>query len=167
MSEGYDQHNGSMRCAGTAPHIAARDRAAAAKPGSAPMQRDEARSAAMARIILKRVGIVPLLSVVAVVSVAATLMPNQAVRAQPVTIRATARAVILPSSVRVDAAGRVDVNNGGRSADAPRTANIRPTISERACDRPGATAPPPPRTDTAAAAGNATPRCRLIVADMP
>jgi hypothetical protein len=113
----------------------------------------------MARIILKRVGIAPLLALTLAVSLPAILGPAEPVQAQaatPARATATASATILPSSVRVER-GVVTVRHGGATqGDQP----VRPTYSERACDARG-------RGATEAGQSPPTTSCRMIIADMP
>ena len=123
----------------------------------APLASDR-QSSAMARLILKRAGIAPLLGLALALVMPAAPAPAGA---QPVTAPATARVIILPSSVQVRASGDIDVRGSGA-----RTAQPRPTLSERRCDAPqaGSAAPASTAPTSPAAASSCRP---LIVANMP
>ncbi|MCU0728936.1 MAG: hypothetical protein MUF41_02360 [Sphingopyxis sp.] len=122
----------------------------------APLASDR-QSSAMARLILKRAGIAPLLGLALALVMPAATAPADA---QPVTAPATARVIILPSSVQVRASGDIAVRGSGAQSPQPR-----PTVSERRCDP---ATPPAPVPETPAAPTQVAPACRpLIVANMP
>ena len=117
---------------------------------SAPPAPDEAtvrRDHAMARLILRRVGIAPLAGLLLMILITAT--PSMA-SAEPGQVRttalATARATILPSSARIEQ-GRIILTSATREASHP---TVQPTT--RACD-------PAPQPVPAT--------CRMIVYDLP
>ena len=119
----------------------------------------ERRTRAMARYILRRAGITPLLPVLAALVIAhmpgtayAQTAPAQGASSastSPFPVRAaalaTARAIILPSSARIEQ-GRLSLAQSG-TARAPQ-----PQRSSRRCD---------------AAISVTNPGCRMIVYDLP
>lgn len=126
-----------------------------------PPPAPDRQSSAMARLILKRAGIAPLLALAFALVMPAATAPAGA---QPVTAPATARVIILPSSVQVRASGDIDVRGSG----ARTTAQPRPTLSERRCDTSSAgSAAPASSAPTGPAAAHPSPCRPLIIADMP
>lgn len=118
------------------------------------------RPEAMARLILRRVGIAPLLGLLALL---APILEPPAARADAtiaVTHRATARVIILRQTVRLNH-GQISVENG-ENPPFPTASFLLSPPYERPCETSfiAATSPsisPPP---TAAS-------CRLITRDMP
>lgn len=108
-----------------------------------------ARPGAMARLILRRVGIAPLLSLFAAPLLA--LLPTDPVEAQQT--RAHARVVVLPHAVRVQQ-GQVSVSRPGDTQQLWRI--TLPPPQHRACT-----------AQDAAPAGQPEPACRLIITDLP
>lgn len=110
-----------------------------------------ARPAAMARLILRRVGITPLLSLLAAPLLG--LLPIETAEAQPTATPAQARVVILPQAVRLQQ-GMVGVSgpSDGQSAMLARLSQPQ----HRACS-----------AQDAAPTGHVAPNCRLIITDMP
>ena len=120
---------------------------------SVPPAPDEAtvrRDHAMARLILRRVGITPLAALLVVILI--TMTPGMA-SAEPGQVRttalATARATILPSSARVEQ-GRIILTGTN-----PQNAHPAVQSTIRACDLAPASQPAAP------------PICRMIVYDLP
>ena len=113
----------------------------------APDPATERRDHAMARLILRRVGIAPLAALLVMILI--TMTPGMA-SAEPGQVRttalATARATILPSSARVEQ-GRIILTGTNPQNAHPA---VQPTI--RACDPAPQPAPAP---------------CRMIVYDLP
>ena len=128
--------------------IAVRDRMATRPAAPAPRAEptDEAarREQAMARFILRRVGIPPLAAIVCVL-LAALPADRASAQSTPARASATARVTILASSVRIEA-GRVIVSAHAQSTP------VMPRLEPRAR----------PCEDRAA-----PPACRLIVTDLP
>lgn len=105
----------------------------------------------MARLILRRVGIAPLLSLFAAPLLA--MLPADPAQAQAMASSARARVVILPQAVRVQQ-GMVSVSQPGDPQQVWRMAITPP--QQRACIA----------QDTAPAA-QPEPACRLIITDLP
>ena len=132
--------------------IAVRDRMATRPAAPAPRAEptDEAarRDHAMARFILRRVGIAPLAPAIALLF---ALVPFDGATAQsaPVRAAASARATILPASASLRQ-GRVIVTDARAGSTHPI---VQPIV--RACDRAPSGLPATPAT------------CRMIVYDLP
>ncbi len=135
--------------------IVVRDKPVASAPARTATARqveaaDDAarRDHAMARFILRRVGIAPLAPAVALL---VALVPTDSATAQTASVRttATARATILPASASLRQ-GQVIVTSTSAGTAHPM---VQPTI--RACD-------PAPASQSAA-----TATCRMIVYDLP
>ncbi len=125
-----------------------------APPPSAPPPTDdgERRAQAFARLILRRAGIAPLLPMLAFALL--LMLPDGAMAqatatASPIraTTIATARARILPSSVRIER-GALHIADGGQF----HRIDVQPQPSTRPCDP---------------AAPSANPACRMIIYDLP
>ena len=118
------------------------------------------RPEAMARLILRRVGIAPLLGLFALLAPILGPPPAQADATIAVTHRATARVIILRQSVRLHQ-GQISVENGQNPAF-PTASFLLSPPHERACEASFIAATshsitPPPTTAS----------CRLITRDMP
>ncbi len=88
---------------------------------------EERRAAAMARHILRRAGIAPLVPAFAALLIAAPT-PAEPQSTASTRVTATARVVVLPSSARIEA-GRLIVRDGAH----PETVVPRLPLMERAC----------------------------------
>lgn len=125
----------------------------APRPAAVPPPDDNIRRArAAARLILRRVGIAPLLPSITILVLTASPQPGaaQATASQPparVAALAAARATILTSSARIEQ-GALHVAQPGTSTALP----LLSSRSVRACD-------PAPDSTTSV--------CRLIVFDLP
>lgn len=113
-----------------------------------PVDEAARRDHAMARFILRRVGIAPLAPAIALLL---TLVPTDSAIAQstPVRATATARATILPASASLRQ-GQVIVTSAGAGTG---YSTVQPTI--RACDPAPASQPAAPTA------------CRMVVFNLP
>jgi hypothetical protein len=107
----------------------------------------------MARLILRRVGITPLLSLLSVPLLG--LLPAEPAHAQLSTTaaRAQARVVVLPHAVRVEQ-GQVSVSRPGDTQQLWRM--TLPPPQHRPCT-----------AQDAAPAAQPEPACRLVITDLP